>query len=67
MAQTMTDYQKEIENKQTQQMEREKKADMEKLLKTFSTLESQPDPDFFQDDNDVPKNTAAPKLRLEIF
>ena len=36
-------------------MEREEKADMEKLLKTFSTLESQPDPDFFQDDNHVPK------------
>ena len=36
-------------------MEREKKADMEKLLKTFSMLEIQPDPDFFQDNNDVQK------------
>ena len=49
----MIDYQKELENKQNQQMEREEKADMEKVLKTFNTLESQPDPDFFQDDNEV--------------
>ena len=54
----MIDYQKEIENKQTQQMERKEKADMEKLLKTFSTLESQPDPDFFQDNNNVPKKKS---------
>ena len=36
-------------------MEREEKADVEKLLKTFNTLDSQPDPDFFQDDNNVSK------------
>ena len=40
MAQAMIDYQKELGNKQNQQMEREEKVDMEKLLKTFSTLES---------------------------
>ena len=58
MAQAMIDYQKEIENKQIQQMEREEKADTEKLLKTFSTLESQPGPDFFQDDNDAQKKKS---------
>ena len=55
MAQAMIDYQKELENKRNQQMEREEKADVEKLLKTFNTLDSQPDPDFFQDDNNVSK------------
>ena len=55
MTQAMIDYQKEIENKQNQQMEREEKADVEKLLKTFSTLENQLYPYFFQEDNDVPK------------
>ena len=51
----MIDYQKELEKKQNQQMEREEKAGIVKLLKTFNTLESQPDPDFFQDNNNVSK------------
>ena len=53
MAQAMIDYQREIENQQTtQQMETGKKSDLQKHLSTFCPAESQPDPDFFQDDND---------------
>ena len=50
----MIDYQREIENQQTtQQIERDKKSDLQKHLSAFCPPESQPDPDFFQDDNDI--------------
>ena len=52
----MIDYQREVEEqKAIQQMEMKEKTDMEKLLNSFSMLESQPDPGFFQDDNDDQK------------
>ena len=48
MAQAMIDYQREVEEqKAIQQMEMKEKTDMEKLVNSFSMLESQPDPDFF--------------------
>ena len=74
MAQAMIDYQREVEEqKAIQQMEMKEKTDMKKFLNSFSMLESQPDPDFFQDDNDDKKkkrkhkNIAGPRLRQEIF
>ena len=49
----MIDYQGEVEEqKAMQQMEMKEKTDMVKLLNSFNMLESQPDPDFFQDNND---------------
>ena len=52
----MRDYQREIENQQTtQQIETDEKSDLQKYLSTFCPPESQPDPDFFQDDNDYKK------------
>ena len=68
----MIDYQNKIESSQRLQetKETEEKTDMEKLS-TFCTLESQPDPDFFQDNKDAQKkkkkrqNTAAQRLKPE--
>ena len=73
MPQAMIDYQNKIESSQRLQetKETEEKTDMEKLS-TFCTLESQPDPDFFQDNKDAQKkkkktrqNTAAQRLKPE--
>ena len=52
MAQAMIDYPREIKNqKTTQQMETDKKSDLQKYISTFCPPESQPDPNFFQDNN----------------
>ena len=62
MAQAMIDYQREVEDqKAIQQMEMKEKTDMKKLLNSFSMLESQPDPDSFQDDNDDQKKKRKHK------
>ena len=50
MAQAMIDYQKEKETQKIQQTVKEK-SDMEKLIETFCTAESQEDPNFFLGDN----------------
>ena len=61
MPQAMIDYQNKIESSQRLQetKETEEKTDMEKLS-TFCTLESQPDPDFFQDNKDAQKKKKNP-------
>ena len=54
MAQAMTDFQKFSQFQSQSRVEQEK--DMQTLLSTFSEeIGSQQDPDFFQDDIDVPK------------
>ena len=54
MAQAMTDFQKFSQFQSQSRLEQEK--DMQTLLSTFSEeIGSQQDPDFFQDDIDVPK------------
>ena len=60
----MIDYQREVEEqKAIQQMEMKEKTDMEKLLNSFSMLESQLDSDFFQDYNDDQKKKKQKKKK----
>ena len=63
MAQAMTDFQKFSQFQSQSRVEQEK--DMQTLLSTFSEeIGSQQDPDFFQDNIDVPKKKKK-KLKVK--
>ena len=65
MAQAMTDFQKFFQFQSQSRVEQEK--DMQTLLSTFSEeIGSQQDPDFFQDDIDVPKKKKKLKVKNQL-
>ena len=65
MAQAMTDFQKFSQFQSQSRVEQEK--DMQTLLSTFSEeIGSQQDPDFFQDDIDVPKKKKKLKVKNQL-
>ena len=65
MAQAMTDFQKFSQFQSQSRVEQEK--DMQTLLSTFSEeIGSQQDPDFFQDDIDVPKKKKKLKIKNQL-
>ena len=56
MAEAMIDFQKLSQFQIQSRLEQEQEKDMETLLGTFTEeIESQQDPNFSQDNNDVPK------------
>ena len=65
MAQAMTDFQKFSQFQSQSRVEQEK--DMQTLLSTFSEeIGNQQDPDFFQDDIDVPKKKKKLKVKNQL-
>ena len=79
MAEAMIDFQKLSQFQIQSRLEQEQEKDMETLLDTFTEeIESQQDPNFSQDNNDVPKKKkkkengkyqiiAMQKSRQEIY
>ena len=79
MAEAMIDFQKLSQFQIQSRLEQEQEKDMETLLGTFKEeIESQQDPNFSQDNNDVPKKKkkkengkyqiiAMQKSRQEIY
>ena len=56
MAQGMIDFQKSSQFQSQCRLKQEQEKDMETLLSTFiEEIESQQDPNFSQDDNNIPK------------
>ena len=67
MAEAMIDFQKLSQFQIQSRLEQEQEKDMETLLGTFTEeIESQQDPNFSQDNNDVPKKKEKRKRTANI-
>ena len=67
MAEAMIDFQKLSQFQIQSRLEQEQEKDMETLLGTFTEeIESQQDPNFSQDNNDVPKKKKKRKRTANI-